>query len=92
MTRTPLSQNGPTPKETIRIIDELLQWGHLTECEFEAMHHMRHPPAKFQSYCATIAAFQPESRNRCLAERLLTMHGQALRQSPVKRPSSDRRG
>lgn len=87
MTRSPVPQNGPTPKETIRIVDELLRWGHLTEPEFKGMHHMHHSPTKFQSYCATIGAFQPESRNRHLAERLLNRHDQVLRQNLDNRPS-----
>ena len=60
----------PNPKETIRILDRLVDMKLLGEDEFREMHHLGGSIAGFKRYCMKINAFQNNSRNYQLHEAL----------------------
>jgi hypothetical protein len=72
----------PDPRDTIRIIDQLVQKGLLDERNFRNMHHFGGSLSGFRRYCSTINNFRRESPNRRLHEvlrALLDSHSQQRR-------------
>ena len=77
-----MSSVEPDPRDTIRIIDQLVRKGLLDERTFRNMHHFGGSLSTFQKYCSTIRSFQRESKNRRLHEELralLDSHSQKPR-------------
>jgi hypothetical protein len=58
------------PKDTIRILDRLVELGLLDELRFRRMHHFGDSLSNFRKYCSTIDSFQHDSENRRLHQQL----------------------
>jgi hypothetical protein len=61
---------SPNPKDTIRIIDQLVNLGLLDKRTFKHMHHFGGSLTTFRRYCSTIGSFQHDSENYRLHEKL----------------------
>ena len=58
-----------TPTETVENLEKLKRnYYGFSDKEFQQKHHMGHSIATFQSYCRGIGFFQPNGRNRALAD------------------------
>jgi len=78
------NDRGPTPKETIEIINQLVARGLINEKKFEEMHHFTKRGkrggtlARFLSYCGERESFTSDGDNDKLARELQKMlHGQS---------------
>ena len=65
-----MAAREPNPKDTIRIIDQLVDLGLLDERTFKHMHHFGGSLSTFQKYCSKISSFQHDSENYRLHEKL----------------------
>ncbi len=66
---------GPTPSQTIQIIDQLVLQKRLNEKEFRAMHHLGGSIAGFRRYCGTVKSFRPGGNNWKLHNELRALLG-----------------
>lgn len=69
---TTLSRD-PDPRDTVKIIDLLVEKRILDEPTFRRMHHLEGSISNFRRYCSKIKAFQQNSPNRRLHEELQRM-------------------
>jgi len=63
----------PDPRDTIGIIDRLVELKLLNEAEFRQTHHLGGSIAGFRSYCSKVKSFRANSENRRLHEALQKM-------------------
>lgn len=63
----------PDPKDTIRILDRLVERKLLNETQFRDMHHLGGSMTGFRSYCSTIASFRRNGTNQNLHDKLQKM-------------------
>jgi hypothetical protein len=68
-----VTDRGPNPKDTVRILDRLVDLGMLSEAEFQKMHHLSGSTSGFRSYCSKITRFRRNSKNRDLHEKLCAL-------------------
>jgi hypothetical protein len=66
---------GPDPRDTINIIDQLVEHGLLDEPMFRRMHHFGGSLSTFRKYCSTINSFRLDGANWRLHEELLKLLG-----------------
>ena len=60
----------PDPRDTVRILDQLVEQGLLNERMFREMHHLGDSLANFRKYCSERTSFRHHSQNRRLHEKL----------------------
>ena len=79
-----MRNRGPSPEETLRILDKLISRKLLDEKKFKEMHHFTRKGkrggslARFRSYCRQHKSFNSDSENDNLArdlQKLLDDHG-----------------
>ena len=46
-----MTDNGPNPRETVQIIDDLIELKLLSEADFRRMHHLGGSISDFRHYC-----------------------------------------
>jgi hypothetical protein len=61
---------GPDPKDTIRILDEFVRRELINDATFKQMHHLGDSMAGFQKYCSTVSSFTPGGNNHQLHDKL----------------------
>jgi hypothetical protein len=60
----------PDPRDTVRILDRLVEQSLINERTFREMHHLGGSLAAFRKYCSKITSFRHHSENRRLHEKL----------------------
>jgi hypothetical protein len=68
-----VTDDGPVPKDTVVIIDQLVERGALDDLTFRRMHHLNDSLNGFRGYCQRVTRFRRDSRNRDLHDRLKAM-------------------
>ena len=79
-----MADRGPNPRDTVLILDQLVDLGLLSEAEFQQMHHLGGSTSGFKSYCSKITEFRRNSRNRDLHEKLCALLESYQRRSHSK--------
>jgi hypothetical protein len=65
-----MPNNEPNPRDTPRILDQLVKKGILSEQAFKDKHHLGDSIAGFRRYCSKITSFKPNGNNHRLHEWL----------------------